>query len=63
VRSANNLLRRITVHRQRGRCLRWRRFRPDPEGGVSPGGCMGTFRTSATTPTSCFLIRRSSMRP
>ena len=24
---------------------------------------MGTFRTSATTPTSCFLIRRSSMRP
>src|SRR5687767_5228944 len=24
---------------------------------------MGTFRTSATTPTSCFLLHRSSARP
>ena len=29
---------------------------------VSPARCMGTFRASATPPTSCFLIHRSSMR-
>ena len=29
---------------------------------VASAGCLGNFRTSATTPTSCFLIHRSSMR-